>query len=210
MRNGCSAPSASKEKSFLHSSTSLLYYSVGKKEKGADGKFEAVPVVAAVKAWVAHRLSWRVCVVQALSHITTTPHGVTGLLSSVSMQRWEVGSKRRQSFSPSGKKNREKIHSLLSSLTNSVSPADQLPCVTVVSQVKSSMSLPLPFQTTLTPFGSKCCTLNRRFVHFWRSPQLAGQVPLPAYLCRCILLQGESRQVQPTLWGSCGGKWTSM
>lgn len=68
MRNGCSAPSASKEKSFLHSSTSLLYYSVGKKEKGADGKFEAVPVVAAVKAWVAHRLSWRVCGPSAFSY----------------------------------------------------------------------------------------------------------------------------------------------
>lgn len=97
------------------------------------------------------------------------------------------------------KKKGKKIHSLLLSLTNSVSPADQLPCVAVVSQVKSSLLL--QFQATFTPFGLKCCHF-KKICPFQKIPAASS--------CRCILPQGASRQVQPTLWGSCGGKRTSM
>lgn len=103
-------------------------------------------------------------------------------------------------FLPLEKKKREKSILLLS-LTNSVSPADQLPCVAVVSQVKSFMPLPLQFQATFTPFGLKFCHF-KKICPFQKIPAASS--------CRCILPQGASRQVQPTLWGSCRGKLTSM
>lgn len=50
LRKGHSAPSAQKVKNFLDFSTSLFHQYVGKRKKGADGKFETVPVTAAMKA----------------------------------------------------------------------------------------------------------------------------------------------------------------
>lgn len=180
-----------------------------KRNKGADGKLQAVPVFATVKAWAGYRLFWRVCVVQVISLITTTPHGVTGLLSSVSMQREEVGSKMRQTllFSPWKKKCR-KIHPLLLSLTKSVikwpRPARGSPFVTEI----------IPVPAAATPHYTRVVWLKKP--HIWqkvcpflRTSTVNSPGASPRGLIQMQLSTGKGRQVQPTLQGSCGEAQTA-
>lgn len=149
------------------------------------------------------------CVVQVISHIITTPHGVTVLLSSVSMQRgwWEVNGD-NIFFSLWGKKNQENLFSIIIS--------DQQ-CHQLTNTLVWQSFLDWNHQSCPSCYSSKsqsrCLAQNAALLTKGLSisedsPQLTGQVPLPEYSHRCILPLGQSRQVQPTSWGSCGGKWT--
>lgn len=95
-------------------------------------------------------------------------------------------------FSPCGKKKKSRKSVLCYHLWPTVSPTDQHPGVAVISWLKSSVkSQLLQLQITVTLLGLKCCTLDQRFVHFWRFPTVNRPGASPRVFTQMYLTTGR-------------------